>query len=690
MFKIQSLIAKTYILLIGIGLVSLISVLIVVSSLRKAANDTDVINVLGRQRMLSQAMAKNIIGYVSSKSRINFIEQQVQSLNDYVSKVRQEYTKNIVPAVQQTDLVFSMNPSGETHTAIPFPATFMRLVNEEFGKDSDLQAEILAEDPINPEKGLQEEMDKLAGEFFKNEQGEVYSAFLEREGKLFFRFYTADIASVQACADCHSGMKGQVFKQGDLLGIRKYTVLFSTDVLTGREIVNAKPEKFEVSKNMFYQTLIAFRDGGKVPLDKKGTRFLTVEALNPEEFGKKLAEVERSYETLQKTAQVLLKSKAGTTQYNKLSREILGYSDEILQLSEDLVQLYTQSASKNQRNILISVVISGALILLAMALFGLFLRNRFFQPIRLLQLVTREIASGDLTRRITVTSEDEIGNLGKQFNVLAENLQSIIEDIDQGAEHLKSSTDELLSGTTEMSIATGSIARELDEESGSLQEINEHMKEIAAANKVNSQQVLEIQHLVFQSEQEAEQGGAIILKTNQSMIEIEESSRKIEGIVRVITEISNQSNLLSLNASIEAAKAGELGKGFAVVANEVGTLAQRSNQAIIEIRELIESSSENVQTGMLVIQDMEKHLAHIIQQVGNISLRINEITEQIKQQDVQVEQIVQNVMAVSNISENNASSANELSGSAEMIQGTVHELSSIALQLNQNVGRFKI
>lgn len=156
---------KVYDLFALMFLVVISSGLIIQASLDSAGKDTEITNALGRQRMLSQAMGKSALGYASSKSRQKTIEQQIHSLDNYVTQMRSVYTKTIVGAAKKSGLGISMDPANETHPAVPFPATFTRLVNEKVGKSNGLAVDILSDDPINPKQKLKSATDREANEF---------------------------------------------------------------------------------------------------------------------------------------------------------------------------------------------------------------------------------------------------------------------------------------------------------------------------------------------------------------------------------------------------------------------------------------------------------------------------------------------------------------------------------------------
>ncbi|MGK0290855.1 MAG: methyl-accepting chemotaxis protein, partial [bacterium] len=171
---------------------------------------------------------------------------------------------------------------------------------------------------------------------------------------------------------------------------------------------------------------------------------------------------------------------------------------------------------------------------------------------------------------------------------------------------------------------------------------------------------------------------------------IEQSSQKVSGIASVITEIANQTNLLSLNAAIEAAKAGEQGKGFSVVADEVRNLAERSNTSADEIRTLIDGSNQAVQKGAEIIHEVGKRFHEILEQFSVVSQRMIEIVDNITEQEHGVEEIYKGVEEISAVSAKNLEPLSALNHIAENLVETSSNLSTITTTLQSLVSQFKI
>jgi hypothetical protein len=270
------------------------------------------------------------------------------------------------------------------------------------------------------------------------------------------------------------------------------------------------------------------------------------------------------------------------------------------------------------------------------------------------------------------------------------NLKTIAREVTVGAQSLSSAACELSASTSQMDNTTNEIACGVEEESASLIESTSAIQQMVHSIQSTTQQVSSVQKLTTHAEKEASEGATAVVETNRSMEKIETSSKKIEGIISVITEIANQTNLLSLNAAIEAAKAGEFGKGFSVVADEVRNLAERSGVSVIEIQQLIEISSSNVKEGNMVIQKAGMVLGKITSFVQEISTQMQEVGSSILEQDQGIQEISKAVEEIATVSEKNATAVSELSETTKGITIMAKDLNEIADSLNHHVSDFSV
>jgi methyl-accepting chemotaxis protein len=229
--------------------------------------------------------------------------------------------------------------------------------------------------------------------------------------------------------------------------------------------------------------------------------------------------------------------------------------------------------------------------------------------------------------------------------------------------------------------ASQQLAEGASEQASSLEETSSALEEMAAMTRTNAGNAKQANELASQARQAADEGDRTMVKLNDAMTGINESSGKISKIIKVIEEIAFQTNLLALNAAVEAARAGEHGKGFAVVADEVRNLAQRSAQAAKETTSLIEDAVSRSRDGTQVAGDVGKALSAIVGNVSKVSGLIDAIAKASDEQAQGVEQVNTAVSQMDKVTQQNASGAEEsasaseeLAAQAQTVKGMVGEL----------------
>lgn len=327
-------------------------------------------------------------------------------------------------------------------------------------------------------------------------------------------------------------------------------------------------------------------------------------------------------------------------------------------------------------------------------------------PINAASLLLKDIADGDadLTARLPVQSQDEVGALAESFNQFIENLQRLISQVIAASTKIQSSTQSLAAiteqtsaGVNDQRAETEQVAAAIEQMSTTVQEVAKNAEqasdaaasadqEAAAGNRVVSETILAINSLA----EEVESSAGVIES-------VKEDSKNIGSVLDVIKGIAEQTNLLALNAAIEAARAGEQGRGFAVVADEVRTLAQRTQESTAEIEDLVgalQTSAEQAVDVMSQSRDLAKttvaqarhageSLAEITTAVATISAMNTQIASAAQQQGSVADEINRNISNISDISEQTAESANQAA-----ISNT--DLSQLGLELQALMSRFKV
>ncbi len=306
-----------------------------------------------------------------------------------------------------------------------------------------------------------------------------------------------------------------------------------------------------------------------------------------------------------------------------------------------------------------------------------FMVRRFVvKPINELLQVSEAVANYDLTVRVPVESEDEIGKLGTSFNVMSDHLQELIEKVTEAVGAISSSTDEI-------NTSSDDLATQTNEQAASITETSATVSEFTTIVQQNSDNSEEAGSTLVSFNQDIQSKSHLMNNVTSTMEEIHEAGKKIDSIVTVINDISFQTNLLALNAAVEAARAGEAGRGFAVVASEVRNLAQKTAESSKTIQEIVSHNVESTEKGKELVNETSGFFSNIIQVMQDIVNKISMITEGSKEQATGIEQINGAVSQLEDVINRNAALAEELSG-------TVKGQRSYSAQLEELVKRFKL
>jgi methyl-accepting chemotaxis protein len=320
------------------------------------------------------------------------------------------------------------------------------------------------------------------------------------------------------------------------------------------------------------------------------------------------------------------------------------------------------------------------------------LAGAIVSPLEEIQGRMRDISEGegDLTARIEVRGDDEIAGVAKHFNRFVENVQGIVQQVIAISTNIASGSLQMAAGMSEMNSTAHSIAQSAEHQKSSVGTTNASVQSIARGTQVVNTNVGDALKVFDQAQAAAIQGTGAVDGAVGGMQAINENSKQIGNILNVITEIANQTNLLSLNAAIEAAKAGEHGKGFAVVAEEVRKLAERSANAAKEITQLIATSDKNIGDGTRMVNTAGQVLKTIQEGIAASAERLKAIGDQSRTQSQESGSVVEAMNNLSGIAEQNAAAMEEMAATIKETTRTVDELSHLAEQLSALVARFKV
>jgi methyl-accepting chemotaxis protein len=389
--------------------------------------------------------------------------------------------------------------------------------------------------------------------------------------------------------------------------------------------------------------------------------------------------------------------------------------DSTVAINKGLVALFEESLEHAEKGIAsntdlgyrttILIIIVTAMIIAVSVITAILITGAIARPLFGLQTTMAEIeSSGDFTRHVEVSGSDEVGQTAVSFNRLIESLRKALSELLENAAQLDTAATDLSSTAQQAAVSSdmtsetsSAMAAAVEEMTVSVAHISQNAQETSEitqnAGKLSQQGSDVIRRTLTEMHTVAES----VKKSSETIAELEQQSEKISGIVQVIKDVADQTNLLALNAAIEAARAGEQGRGFAVVADEVRKLAERTTSATGEIGTMIaaiQSSSKlavsamshaarQVGSGVTLADETGEAITNIQQGTLQVETRVNEITQTLAEQNSTSQAIAQQVERVAQAAEGNSSAARGSSEAARNIE-------QLARSVRATIGKFRV
>ncbi|PYB78686.1 methyl-accepting chemotaxis protein [Pseudomonas soli] len=493
-------------------------------------------------------------------------------------------------------------------------------------------------------------------------------------------------------------------KAADLIGKVQQRLLQGGDIQQYQEAVQVaallQQARFQV-RGYTYSGKAEFQQTALTAIDQALTVLKALPARLPAEFAASLGDAASALAAYRDAVNQFGNAQAASEQaLTRMSAQgqVLLDTSQAMTVSQTTVR----DQGTQQAKTLLAGATALALLLGVLAAFAI--TRQIIVPLRQTLAAAERVAGGDLRQDLKADRRDELGQLQASMQRMTQSLRELIGGIGDGvtqiasaAEELSAVTEQTSAGVNNQKVETDQVATAMNEMAATVQEVARNAEQASEAALMADQQAREGDKVVGEAISQIERLASEVVNSSEAMNQLKAESDKIGSVLDVIKSVAQQTNLLALNAAIEAARAGEAGRGFAVVADEVRSLAQRTQQSTEEIEELI-ASLQNGTERVAGVMDSSRALTDssveltrragdslgtITRTVSSIQSMNQQIATAAEQQSAVAEEINRSVMNVRDISDQTSAASEETASSSV-------ELARLGTHLQGLVGRFRL
>ena len=352
---------------------------------------------------------------------------------------------------------------------------------------------------------------------------------------------------------------------------------------------------------------------------------------------------------------------------------LLGSLQQLAQSQRDAIDAAGAQIAQSSQRAQVALTLFCATALLLGSVLTWWLVRSISRPIGTANATAQRVSSLDLRENIEGHNRDEAGQLLLSLNTMQEALRTLVMQVRQSAQSVRLAAHEIAQGNADLSERTEGTASSLQQTAAALEQVTQRLHQ-------STETAARAEHMANHASAVATEGGNAMAQVVHTMQNIQQSSRKVEEVTGVIDSIAFQTNILALNAAVEAARAGEQGRSFAVVAAEVRQLAMRAGEAAREIKGLIATSAQNVETGTALVNGAGHTMGQIVDSIRNVASMISDISTTTLSQTRDINDINTAVARLDQMTQQNSALVEESAAASEGLRHQANELTHLISQ----------